>query len=131
MNGRPCKVTVRKLPKDLESLGKMLVRGTYKQIENAAWKIPSVKEKWKSWWWKKFEKEATQLCSKKDPRCLRATDKNSMLSLTMEKVHYEIKTRAPMFHSCLSAASINRRSRAWSCSNTNFAAVVMAAAVCL
>ena len=33
----PSKDAERKLPEDLESLGKMLARGTYKQIANAAW----------------------------------------------------------------------------------------------
>ena len=34
----PSKQVERKLPEDFESLGKMLVRGTYKQIAIAAWK---------------------------------------------------------------------------------------------
>ena len=34
----PSKEVERKLPEDLESLAKMLIRGTYKQIANAAWK---------------------------------------------------------------------------------------------
>lgn len=33
----PSKDTERKLPEGLESLGKMLARGTYKQIAHAAW----------------------------------------------------------------------------------------------
>ena len=39
----PSKDAERKLPKDLESLGKMLVRGRYKQIANAAWQNKSLK----------------------------------------------------------------------------------------
>ena len=34
----------RKLPESLESLGKMLVRGTYKQIANAAWKNDAIRQ---------------------------------------------------------------------------------------
>ena len=38
----PPKNRERKLPVDLESLGKMLVQGTYRQIANAAWKNTSI-----------------------------------------------------------------------------------------
>ena len=97
---------------DLESRGKMLVRGTYKQIANAAWKNPSIKSQLTDLMLKDIGKEATQLCSKKNPSCLMSTDKQSMLSFSMEKVSDEIKERAPLLHSALSAASINRSSRA-------------------
>ena len=40
----PSKDTERKLPDDLESLGKMLVRGTYKQIANATCKNPHIRK---------------------------------------------------------------------------------------
>ena len=117
----------RKLPTDLESRGKMLVRGTYKQIANAAWKNPSIKSQLTDLMLKDIGKEATQLYSKKNPSCLRSTDKQSMLSLSMEKVSDEIKERAPLLHSALSAASINRSSR----ETSHFGAIAMAAAVCL
>ena len=99
----PSKDAERKLPTDLESRGKMLVRGTYKQIANAAWKNPSIKSQLTDLMLKDIGKEATQLCSKKNPSCLRSTDKQSMLSLSMEKVSDEIKERAPLLHSALSA----------------------------
>ena len=35
----------RKLPEDLTSLGKMLLRGTYKQIAAVVWKNPKIKKK--------------------------------------------------------------------------------------
>ena len=40
----PSKEMERKLSEDLESLGKMLVRGTYKQIANATWKHDSIRQ---------------------------------------------------------------------------------------
>ena len=40
----PSNTMDRKVPEQLESLGKMLVRGTYKQIINAAWQSPNLKE---------------------------------------------------------------------------------------
>ena len=34
----PCKTKERCLPEDLHQIGKMLCRGTYKQIANAVWR---------------------------------------------------------------------------------------------
>ena len=116
---------------DLESLGKMLGRGTYKQIALAAWKSPSVKKELIALMSKDVEREADGLCSKKNPSCLRKTDKISMLSFNMEKLVGEVKERAPLFHSLLSAASINSKSRATHPSRVNFGAVGKATAVCL
>ena len=66
----------------------------------------------------------------KNPSCLRQTSKEVMLYLTMEKVATEIKDRAPLLHSVLTAACINGRSKAKK-PTCDFAAVGMAAAVCL
>ena len=35
----------RKVPEQLESLAKMLIRGTYKQIASATWRSPIFKER--------------------------------------------------------------------------------------
>ena len=61
---------------------------------------------------KEVERECTHLCSKKNPSCLRKTDKEDMLDFSMEKLCSEVEDRAPMLHTVLSAAAINRRSRA-------------------
>ena len=127
----PSKEAERKLPQDLESLGKMLVRGTYRQIAHAAWKNSSVRKEITELMRKDIETEASHLCSKKEPSILRKTDKESMLFFTMEKASEEIKERAPLFYSLLSAACINSKSRAKQECTTHFGAVAMAAAVCL
>ena len=74
---------------------------------------------------KDIETEASHLSSKKEPSCLRKTDKESMLSFTMEKALEEIKARAPLVHSLLSAAYINPKSRAKQEHMTHFGAVAM------
>ena len=128
----PSKDTERKLPEDLEPLGKMLVRGTYKQIAHASWKNPSIRKELTELMARDIDKEVSQLCSKKEPSCLRKTDKNSMLSFTMEKLSGEIRGRAPLFHFLLSAACINPRSKAKKDSESkDFGSVAMAAAICL
>ncbi len=67
----PSKDRERKLPEDLESLGKMLARGTYKQIATAAWKNPSIKKELTELMARDIDKECNKLCSKKNPSCLR------------------------------------------------------------
>ena len=120
----------RKLPGEFKSLGKMLIRGTYKQIAVAAWKNQKLKKELEKLMTKEINKECSQLCSKKKPCCLRQTSKDSMLSFTMEKFTRELAERAPLFHSLLIAASVNPLSRAKKPQN-EFAAVAMAGAICL
>ncbi|CAB4040514.1 Hypothetical predicted protein [Paramuricea clavata] len=108
----------------------MLLRGTYKQIVHAAWTNNHIKSSLIELMIKDVEKDSTKLCSKKNPSILRTTDKQCMLSFSMEKVSDEIKERAPIFHSVLSAASINSRSKATK-EKSHFGPTAMAAAVCL
>ena len=61
---------------------------------------------------KDIEKECSHLCSEKDPKCLRKTSKDDMLSFSMEKLAMEIQERAQLSHSILSAAAVNRKSKA-------------------
>ena len=76
----PSKQVERKNPEDLESLGKMLVRGTYKQIAIAVWKNLKLRKEFEVLMAKEINKECSQLCSRKEPSCLEQTGKdNSML----------------------------------------------------
>ena len=52
----------RKVPQQLESLGKMFVRGTYKQIANAAWRSPNLKKELQLIVLKEIDKEFTSMC---------------------------------------------------------------------
>ena len=85
----PSKEVNRKLPEDLESLGKMLVRGTYKQMADAIWKNEHLKKDLVEHLKKDTERECSELCSKKKPSIFRKTHKEDMLELTMEKVDDE------------------------------------------
>jgi hypothetical protein len=128
----PSKNKERKLPEDLESLGKMLARGTYKQVASAAWKNQRIKEELIQLVSRDIDKECNQLCSRKNPSCLRKTDKESIMSFTMEKFYDELKEKSPLFHAVLSAGSANSRSRSKEPQVEVFhAGTAMAAAVCL
>ena len=126
----PSKESSRKLPDDLEPLGKMLLRGTYKQIANSAWKNPDINKNLRELLLKDIEQEAAGLCSKKNPSCIRKTDKANMLSLSLENVSSEIKERAPLLHSVLSTFAINPHSRA-TYMKPHFGPIAMAAAILL
>ena len=71
----PSKVERKNLPEDLTSLGKTLVRGTYKQIANAVSKNEKIKKEIVQLVKKEVERECTHLCSKKNPSCLRKTER--------------------------------------------------------
>ena len=66
------------MPKQLESLGKMLIRGTYKQIENAAWRSPFLKKELQLFALKEIDKECSAMYSKKEPSCVRSPDKEKL-----------------------------------------------------
>ena len=126
----PSKSVEKKLPEDFDSLAKMLVRGTYKQIATAAWKNEKLRKEFIQLMEKEINRECTQLCSKKNPSILRMTSKDSILTFTFEKLSGELSKRAPLFHSLLVAACSNPRSKATEPQN-EFASVAMAGAVCL
>lgn len=107
----------RKVPQQLESLGKMLVRGTCKQIANGAWRSPNLRKELQLIVLKEIDKECTAMCSKKDPSCVRSPDKKKLLNFTFEKFNAELSSKAPFFHAFLrstvvtdvTAASLNRQ----------------------
>lgn len=131
----PSKTYERQLSSDLESLGKMLVRGTYKQIANAVWKCDRLKKQIHLLVLKDVDRECTNLCSKKNPSCLRSPSKEEILKFSMKAINKELKERAPLTFSVLVAASVNTRSRSKQNTRTGddfwSPAVAMAAAVCL
>ena len=130
----PSKTVKKNLSGELYSLGKFLAIGTYKQIARAAWKIPGIKKELCNLFTKEVQKETADMCSKKQPSILRKNDKDSMNSLSIEKVSQEIETRAPLFHSVLKASSTNNFSVNRGCKSAksdDFAAVTTAGSICL
>ena len=114
-----------KVPEQLESLGKMLVRATYKQIANAAWRSPNLRKELQLLVLKEIDPERTAMCSKKEPSCVRSPDKKKLLNFTFEKFYLELSSRAPFFQAILQVCCVNRRKDAWK------EAVGMATAICL
>ena len=129
----PSKDRERKLPEDLESIGKMLVRGTYKQIANAIWKNIKLKRELFLNVMKDVDKECANLCSRKNASCLRSPTKEGMLSFSMKRLNNELHKRTPITYAMLTAASVTTKRKdskkdieeGWS------TAVGVAASVCL
>ena len=130
----PSKDRERQLPPDFESLGKMLLRGTYKQIACAVWNNKRLKKELLLNIMKDVDKECASLCSKKKPSCLRSPTKDQLLNFSMKKLDTELQERIPITYAMLTAASVNAREKTNLRSNKveNYSiAVGMAAAVCL
>ena len=108
----PSKVKVNTLPEGLESLGKMLCRGTYGQIATAAWKNPMLRKHLQQHFLKEVDKECSNMCSSKDPSCLRSTKAQDVKKFSFSKVEGELQKRAPLLSAVLWTASLRKSKRA-------------------
>ena len=99
----------RGLPDDMQSLGKMLVRGIYTQIANAAWKSAALRDQLQILALKQIDSECNGLCLTKQPSCLKSPDKDKLLDFSFEKFNEQLEERAPFTHAILETACVNRR----------------------
>ena len=118
------------LPEDLESLGKMLCRGTYTQIARAAWRCHRIREQIVVQFLKDIDRECSNMCFKKDPSVLRRTGKEDILDFSLNKLDCELKKRTPLLRSvlmvaCFRNSKVQRNNLYW------MPAVCMASAICL
>ena len=127
----PSQTKERCLPQDLQQVGKMLCRGTYKQIASAVWKHNEIREHILQNAVKEIDKECPSgLCSVKTPSCLRETRKENLLRFSFEKMDEELQSRAPLLRTVLRAASLCQ-SKVKDSDLYWLPATSMAAAVCL
>ena len=95
-------------------------------------KNPKIKKELQGFMAHDIDQECNQLCSKKNPSIFRKTDKDSLLSFTMQKLYQEVEEKAPLLHSLLHAASHNKSSRAKQTKDELMnAGTAMAATICL
>lgn len=125
----PSETRERFLNKDLESLGKMLLRGTYKQIARASWQNHKLRKELQVLALKDIDKECHELCSRKRPSCLRSPSKEQLQSFSFEKFNNELENRAPFMKAVLHVACVNNRNA--SKPNEWMPTICMAAAVLL
>lgn len=107
----PSKTKVNKLPESLESLGKMLCRGTYKQIAVAVWKNPILKRYVQQLFLKDVDNECASLCSSKTKSCLRSPTKSEIDKFSFDTLNKELETKTPLLSAVLRTASLRRSRR--------------------
>lgn len=123
------------LPPELSSLGKMLCRGTKKQIARAAWQCQAIRSELFAEIVKEIHKESVKMCVKENKKvtksrsnsCLRKTNKDSMANFSFDPVIKELEERAPLLLLVLWTAAFNVRdeNEKWK------ASITVAVAVCL
>ena len=99
---------VNNLHDGLASLGKMLCRGTYKQIARAVWKNPILRKHVQQLYLEEVDRECTAMCSLKNPSCLRSPSKEDLKSFSLKKLDKELESKAPLFSAVLWTASVRK-----------------------
>ena len=107
----PSRTKVNTLHEGLESLGKMLCRGTYKQIAAAVWRNPILRKHVQQLYLQEVDRECTALCSLKNLSCLRSPKKEDLLSFSLKKFNSELESKAPLFSAVLWTASVRKSKR--------------------
>ena len=120
----------RILPHDLQSIGKMLCRGTYTQVARAAWRCTKIREHIILLFLKEINRECANMCSKKNPSILRKINKEDIVNFSLTKFEDELRKRTPLLRSVLMAASICKSSLERSYLYW-MPAVCMASSICL
>ena len=107
----PSRTKVNTLHEGLESLGKMLCRGTYKQIAGAVWKNPILRKYMQQLYLEEVDRECTAMCSLKNPSCLRSPSKKDLQRVSFKKFNSELESKAPLFSAVLWTASVRKSKR--------------------
>ena len=103
------------LGEDLQTLGKALARrGSYKQIADAAFRCPLLKNCLIKKTLEALCRECNDLCSKKNQSLLRKSGSDDMENFSFQKLCKEWKARAPLFYSFLMAcATVKEKGCDW------------------
>lgn len=107
----PSQTKVNTLHEGLESLGKMLCCGTYKQIAGAVWKNPILRKYMQQLYLEEVDHECTAMCSLKNRSCLRSPSKKDLQSFSFRKFNRELESKAPLFSAVLWTASVRKSKR--------------------
>ena len=82
------------------------MRGTWKDIASAAFKVKQLKVELLKFAVKEVAKECCSLCSSKNPSLLRKCGVDNIANLSLEKICQEFKERAPLLYCVLMTAGI-------------------------
>ena len=108
----PTKSKTNTLHEGLASLGKMLCRGTFKQIAGAVWKNAILKKHVQQLFLKEIDPECTALCSLKELSGFRSTSEKNLQTLSIKSwTVSELENKAPLFSSVLWTVSLRKSNR--------------------
>ena len=93
-----------------EPLGKALLRGTWKDMASAAFKIKELKAELLKFALKEIQIEACLLVSSKHPSVLRSVDVKNMAELSLENICQELRKRAPLIFSVMWSIALSKHS---------------------
>jgi hypothetical protein len=95
------------LPDKYKTIGRQLAVGDPKSIASAVTSEPGLRDAIFEGVSKQVTREIAGLCSKSNPSLLRSTSKEQLIAFSWEKLHEEMKERAPMFLQFLNASISN------------------------
>lgn len=104
----PSQTRRRELGPALQSLGKMLLRGTFQQIASAAWKCKDLRPHLVAEVLKTLNDECTSLCTRKSPSLLRQTKRDDIVKFSFIDFNSELERKCPLFHAALKTACLKR-----------------------
>ena len=98
------------MPEHLQSLGKMLVRGIYKQIANAAWNNPIIRKHLQILAVKQVDNECHNLCSRKNQVVYGLQLKVSCRTFHWKSLKENLNEELPLRTSCVNKRNSKERS---------------------
>ena len=107
----PSETRRRKLQPDMESIGKAILRGTYKQMAHRIWQHKCLQMEIVKYVGNAVAAECSELCSTKRKSLARKSSSEDMMIFSPEALCNEWNIKAPIFYSILlsSALSVRRK----------------------
>ena len=91
----------RKLQPVLEPLGRALLRGTWKEIASAAYRVKKLRSELAKCMWKQLSVECSDIVSSKQESLLRKSKVNDIRNLSLTNICQELKGRIPLLYSIM------------------------------
>jgi hypothetical protein len=105
----PSETRGRKLSAEMESIGKALLRGIYKQIAHKIWQNKCLKMEIMKYVGKAVAAECRELRSTKCKTIARHSSSDDMMKFNPEAFFHEWMNKAPIFYSVLLSSALSER----------------------
>ena len=106
----PSQTKERTIQPELEPLGRALLRGTWKEIASAVYRVKEIRSELIKCMLKQLSVECCDIISSKRPSLLRKTTASDIRKLSLANICHEMKERAPLLYSVMmTTATPNRK----------------------